>query len=325
MYVVNNENFEDVVDMLKGLSSSYHSATVERVKGIIFLKDENMIKIVNHFSVTEIENVDIQVKVPPMKPFWDIISDEWEEIPHKSPLPNIKDLVEKAEFIGRTEYNNKNILIIMNKEYDKVSDLKTRYVFSQGFLPEGCMCAQFKIINGEPIFEIPNFPKKFVVSENSSIPKEYLKEKIIYQCGLDDQGDVVVLDVISKFGKTKSGLITTDIAFDCKSLPSVNSFFGIHPELMTCSNMLDINKDENDEPLTMPPIHVPGKFLYDIMFVFNLCKNGFFYIHFQERNLNSNEKDRFILLESSSKDKDEPKIRVILTPIQLYERGIQNA
>lgn len=317
MLKVTQENFDKIVEDLYSAATTHSSAGYYSSKGIIFNKPENRILVCNPVFMIDIRDVEIDIPVNPMTSFFDLVDGVWKEIPFKiDPFKYLEDSVNKCRFIGKTAYYGKNIMKIINLEMKKSIDQKTRYIFTHGFLADNCMCATFNLVGGEPVFEIQGFPKKFRISEHSMIPKEHVKEET-YACSFEDLGDVIELNVITKHGKTRSGLIVSENYFDGRALAPINGFMDVHPELMTCSNVLEIAKDDRGEPLTMPPIHLSSITLYDCLQAFKICKESYFYLHFQEKV------NQPIMLESASVHPDDPKVFIVTSPLRL-DGGIKN-
>lgn len=317
MYTLSNSNMDEFMAKVFPAASSYSEVKLsENSKGILFDKQENKVIIGSPFFGVEIGNIDIQIDVPPVTPFFDVVEKKWTK-PNDIALDlqnNFKDIISNANFIGYTSYYANNIINMLSKQVKPLAEFKCRYIFNQGYIPEGCMCVTFKMIGGDPIFELRGTNLKFVISDYSRIPKDKIQEGT-YICAIDNQGDTVVLDVLSKYGKTRSGLNISEIYFDGSKLEAVNGMMEIPPELMVCSNVLEVREFNNDgEPLSMPPIHLGALLLYDLLHLFTLCRTGKFNLYFKEKT------DEPVFLESQSQHPDDPKINIYMSCIRLDGR-----
>jgi len=308
--IINNENFGEVVAKMLRAASEYHKAERFDTCGIIFDKDDNSLKLISVWFFVRVTNVKIEIDIPRGKPFYNVLGKVWTEIPYEKPVEYyMEKRAESYNFVGRTEYYANNILNIINKETEKVLDLRARYVFVQGFLPQGCAAITFKEENGKPVFKAPKIPKKFVIDENSAIPEKFVQPGITYACTLNDCGDTVTLDVITKFGKTRSGMFVSEVKYDSKCLPRLNNLEIIHPELTVCSNILETS----DEEINMPPIHLGAMLLYDLLKILLICKTSKFNLHYQEK-INDD-----IWIESVPEDYDDAKVSIFFPPYDYYK------
>lgn len=307
--IINDKNFGEIIATTLRAASEYHKVLRFDTCGIAFDKEKGTIRIISFCFYVEISNVKIELDIPKDQPFYNILLKKWTSIPYSRP---IEYYVEKKhstyKFVGKTEYYANNILNIIKKEEEAVLDLRARFIFVQGFLPQGCAAVTFKGTKGNPVFELKGSNKNFVVSPNSTIPKEFIEPGVTYACALNDNGNVE-LDVICKFGKTRSGLHTSEIMYDSKCLPRLSNLEIIHPELTSCSNTLD----SIDGAGTMPPIHVGAMVLYDLLKIFILCKNSKFNLHFQE------EINKDIWMESIPVDDTDARVSVFLAPYDYYK------
>lgn len=308
--IINEKNFGEFIAVALRAASEYHKVLRYNTCGIMFNKKEGTAKVISNYFYVEMSNLKIEIDIPEDKPFYNVFLKQWTSMPFSKPIEyHVEKAQAKYKFIGKTEYYANNILNIIKKEEEAVLDLRARFVFVQGFLPQGCAAVVFKGEKGNPVFELKGVDKRFVVSQNSTIPKEFVEPGIAYACALNDMGSVVELDVLCKFGKTRSGLYVSEIMYDSKCLPRLNNLEIIHPELTCCSNTLDTVEGLS----TMPPIHVGAMILYDLLKFFLLCKSSKFNLHFQE-NINSD-----IWMESIPVDEEDMHLSIFLTPYDYYK------
>ena len=308
--IINEKNFGEVVAKMLRAASEYHKAERFDTCGIVFDKEDNALRLISIWFFVRITNVKIEIDIPKGKPFYNVLTKQWTEIPYTKPLEYYQSKKEETyNFVGRTEYYATNILNIINKETDKVLDLRARYIFVQGFLPKGCAAITFKAENGKPVFKAPKIPKNFVIGKHSTIPEEFVQPGITYTCALNDCGDIIELDVITKFGKTRSGMYVSEIKYDSKCLPRLNNLEIIHPDLTVCSNVQESAKEE----LSMPPIHLGAMILYDLLKILLVCKTSKFNLHYQE------EINKEVLIESIPIDDDDARVAIFLSPYDYYK------
>lgn len=308
--IINEKNFGEFVAAALRAASEYHKVLRYDTCGIIFDKKKGMAKLISFCFYVEMENLRIELDIPEDKPFYNVLLRQWTSIPYNKPIEyHVEKRQSTYKFIGKTEYYANNILNIIKKEENAVLDLKARFVFVMGNLPQGCAAVMFQGEKGNPVFQLKGVNKKFVVSENSTIPREFVEPGIAYACALDDCGDTVYLDVLCKFGKTRSGLHVSEIMYDSNCLPRLNNLEIIHPELTCCSNVLDTVAGSS----AMPPIHLGAMVLYDLLKLFLMCKSSKFNLHFQE-NINSD-----IWIESIPVDEEDMKLSIFLAPYDYYK------
>ena len=308
--IINEKNFGEFIAAALRAASEYHKVLRYDTCGVIFDKEKGTAKLISFCFYVEMENLKIELDIPENKPFYNVFLRQWTSMPYSKPIEyHVERRQSTYKFIGKTEYYANNILNIIQKEEEAVLDLRARFVFVQGFLPQGCAAVVFKGEKGNPTFELRGVNKRFVVSENSTIPKEFVEPGTAYACALNDTGSVVELDVLCKFGKTRSGLHVSEIMYDSKCLPRLNNLEIIHPDLTCCSNVLDTVEGSS----SMPPIHVGAMVLYDLLKLFLMCKSSKFNLHFQE-NINSD-----IWIESIPQDEDDMKLSIFLTPYDYYK------
>lgn len=307
--IINENNFGQVIATALRAAGEYHKSARYDTCGLVFDKENGTIRIISLYFYVEITNLKIEIDVPKDKPFYNVMSRSWTTVPYLKPIEYyVNKKHETYNFIGKTEYYANNILNIINKEKEKVLDLRARYVFVQGFLPQDGAAITFREENGKPVFSLKGVNKEFVIAKNSTIPEEYVKPGVTYACLLADRGDYIELNVISKFGKSRSGMYVSEVMYDSKCLPRLNSLEIIHPELTECSNVL-LKPDE----ISMPPIHVGAMILYDLLKLFMLCKSSKFSLHFQE------EINKDIWMESIPVDDDDARVSVFLSTYDYYK------
>lgn len=313
--IINNENFYEVIDILLRTATVYSPSQDFSFSGILFNKERRSVSVRQVYFLLDIENVDIQIDIDPSKPFFNVALRTWMSAPPKMDMNILrKDLIETNKFIGKTEYYANNILNNIKKEEEMVLKRKTRYIFVNGFMPQGHAAVTFSFdANGRPFYSNSRIPKKFVIDSESTIPQECLAPGVTYTCSVEDMGDGTIrIDPVTKFGKTRSGLLISPELFDPVIMPKLDSLEIIHPELMECSNTLDMVEGFN----AMPPIHTSTILLYDLLKTFMLCKSSKFELHFQER-INS-----LIMLTNKPQDDKDPLITIYLA-VRDYYGGIQ--
>lgn len=311
MMKINKDNFDEVISICLRAATEYQKVNFNASKGIIFDKGNHRIQMISPFFYIEILDVEIDLDIPKDKPFFNILFGEWGPVPLPRPIDDqVKEMIESCKFIGSTQYYASNIINIISKEMDPVMKQKARYVFNQGYLPEGTAAVTFKDENGKPVFKLGNSPKKFVIAGDSKIPEEFVVPGITYACKPTESGGVVELDVIKKFGKTSSGLYVSTKFYDSSCLPLLNEGSLIHPELTECSNVLDAI----DEAITMPPVHVNALMLYDCLKTFLLCESTKFNMHFQEKLSTP------IWLDGIKSKETDPKINIYIAPHNYHAR-----
>lgn len=307
--IINNENFGFIISTALRAAGEYHKSARYDTCGLAFDKERGTIRIISLYFYVEISNLKIEIDVPADKPFYNVVTKSWTSIPYMKPIEYyVNKKQETYKFIGKTEYYANNILNIIGKEKEKVLDLRARYIFVQGFLPEGGAAITFSEQDGKPVFALKGVDKKFLIARNSIIPEEYVKPGVTYACLLEDRGDCFEINVVSKFGKSRSGMYVSEVMYDAKCLPRLNSLEIIHPELTECSNVLD-----KPEDISMPPIHVGAMILYDLLKLFIVCKSSKFNLHFQ-KEINAD-----IWMESIPVDNEDPKVSVFLSTYDYYK------
>lgn len=308
--IINEKNFGEFVAVSMRAASEYHKLFRYDTCGITFNKEQGTARIVSRYFYIEMSNLKIELDIPRDKPFYNILLKQWTSLPFSKPIEyHVERRHSTYKFIGRTEYYANNILNIIKKEEESVLDMRARFVFVQGFLPQGCAAIVFKGEKGNPVFELKGTNKRFIVSQHSTIPREFIEPGIAYACALNDCGDTVELDVLCKFGKTRAGLHVSEIMYDSKCLPRLNNLEIIHPDLTCCSNSLETVEGTS----TMHPIHVGAMILYDVLKLFLLCKSSKFYLHFQE------EINDDIWIESIPVDDEDMKLSIFLCPYDYYK------
>lgn len=311
--IINERNFGEVVAKLLRVASEYPKIERYDTCGITFNKKERCLKIINSFAFVRVDNVDIEINISEDKPFYNVLTKEWTRNPYPAdPDFFMSKRAETYNFVGKTEYYGTNILNILNKDIDKVLQGRARYVFVQGYLPQGCAIITFKDENGRPVFRHPKLDKEFVISENSTIPEEFINVGTSYICALDQCGDRINLDVLAKFGKTRSGMFVSEVKYDAKCLPRLNNLEIVHPDLTCCSNVLE-PEEQGKELISMPPIHVGAVLLYDLLKVLLLCKSTRFTLHYQE------EVNKDIFIESMPVDDDDVKVQIFFPPLDIHK------
>lgn len=311
--IINNDNFGEVISKLLRFCSEYPKVKNLESCGIIFNKEERTLKAINPFAFLRVDNVDIEINYPKDRPFYNVLLRDWTSIPFSAPVDSFMEArARDYNFVGKTVYYASNILKILNKDIEKVIDNRARYVFVQGYLPDGCAIITFKNENGKLVYKHPKISKEFIVSENSSIPEEFLEEDTPYIAALNMENNNIFLDILSKFGKTRSGMYVSEIRYDAKCLPRLNNLEIVHPDLTTCSNVLE-PEVEGGEFISMPPIHVGAVLLHDILKAFLLCKSTKFILHYQE------EVNKDLFLESVPVDDNDAKVRVYFPPLNIHK------
>lgn len=311
MMVVNNENFGKVLEACLRLASEFQKVNHNAARGILFDKTNGKIQIISVFFYAEISDVKIELDIPAGKPFFNTMFNEWIEPPFPKPIDgDVKAMIDSCKFVGMTQYYGSNIINIISRDIEAVMDLKARYVFSHGYLPENTAAVKFRDEDGKPVFRLANSSKKFVIAKDSVIPESNVVPGITYACRPRQSGDVVELDVLKKFGKTSSGMFVSDVYYDSSCLPMLNDGSIIHPDLAECSNIFEACDDE----IKMPPIHVSAVLLYDALKLMLLNKSSKFNLHFQEK-INT-----FIRLESVKTCDTDADINIYLAPLDLSAR-----
>ena len=201
--IINEKNFGEFIAAALRAASEYHKVLRYDTCGVIFDKEKGTAKLISFCFYVEMENLKIELDIPANKPFYNVFLRQWTSMPYSKPIEyHVERRQSTYKFIGKTEYYANNILNIIQKEEEAVLDLRARFVFVQGFLPQGCAAVVFKGEKGNPTFELRGVNKRFVVSENSTIPKEFVEPGTAYACALNDTGSVVELDVLCKFTKS---------------------------------------------------------------------------------------------------------------------------
>lgn len=274
--------------------------------GLFVDKLKGTIRIISPFFYVEINDLQFEMEVP--DEFYNVYTKDWMKSPYKAKIEDVvNNRQQNYKFVGKTSYYANNILNILNQDMDRVIDGTSRYIFVQGTLPNGSAIVTFKDNGGKLFYEIPNFPKEFVIDDKSEIPEKDIKPGVTYICYMEETQNRVYLNVVSKFGKTRSGMYSSDIYYDSSCLPLLDELKIIDPKFMECSNTLDI------APCThMPPIHLGSMIFYDLLKIFLICKNSKFNLHFQEK-INED-----IMMESESSDKGDPHISIFLAPYDYY-------
>lgn len=309
---LNNETFKNLKDYALRAMSEYHSPGKLLFYGAFCDKQKRTIFMLSPYFAVEIENVDMDEFVSDEKPFYNSALDEFTSYPYEAPIEVIMSEMGEFNPIGHTTYSATDIIRIMDKAKKEVFNRTSRYVFAQGFLPEGTAPIKFRAgQDGRPFFSMPNANKEFIISEYSTIPEQYIIPERSYACRLNDVGSHYTIDVVEMFGKTKSGLVISEECFDPANLDSINSFEGLYSELMVCSNTLEIA-----DGAVMPPIHLGSLLFYDILKIFMSCKNPVFNLVFQEA-VNSR-----VILENVPEGEDDIAIRVHVATLN-QEYGFQ--
>lgn len=307
MLKVTEEVFGQFIDLGYKAMCDYIKVGRFDTCGLFVDKLKGTIRIISPFFYVEVNDLRFEMEVP--NEFYNVYANEWTKSPYEV---NIADVVnnrhQNYKFIGKTEYYANNIINILKTDMDRVIDGSSRYIFVQGTLPDGAAIVTFKEKNGDLYFEIPGFDKEFIIDEKSEIPKSDIKPGVTYACYTEETSRSVYLDVICKFGKTRSGMYSSEIFYDASCLPLLDELKIVDPKLTECSNMLDIAPDTH-----MPPIHVGSMILYDLLKMFLICRNSKFQLHFQEK-INSD-----IMMESTSDDANDPHISVFLAPYDYYK------
>lgn len=320
------QKFNEVLSYLLRSSTEYHNPGKYNFYGIVFDKEKRAALVITPVFVIEVNNIDMGNFVPDDKPFFNCIFKEFTEL--KYPVnPELEKLAKEGKesittrkiidellaemgefnFVGKTVYSITNILDIMQRAKKEVMiDESTRYVFSQGFLPPDTAAIKFsKGTDGKPFFSLKGVDKEFKVSQYSTVPFDIIEAGETYACAVNDMESYFSLDVITKFGKTRSGLIISDGIFEKENIPKINNFEGVPVDLMTCSNVLDMQPNQ-----IMSPIHIDGLILYDVMRVFLMCKNPLVELHFQKSS------DDFLMFSSIPVDDDDVYIRAYMGPLR---------
>lgn len=310
MMVVNNENFGKVLDSCLRLASEFQKVNHNSARGILFDKEHGRIQIISIFFYAEISDVRIDLDIPAGKPFFNTMFNEWIEPPFPKDINgDVRAMIESCKFVGMTQYYASNIINIISKDIEAVTDLKARYVFNHGCLPEGSAAVKFREENGKPVFKLANSPKRFEIADNSHIPADKVVPGVTYACRPREVNGIVELDVLKKFGKTSSGMFVSTTYYDSNCLPLLNDGSIIHPELTECSNVFEACDD-----IKMPPIHVSAILLYDALKLMLLNKTTKFNLHFQEK-INT-----FVRLESVRTCDTDAAINIYLAPLDLSAR-----
>lgn len=311
--IIDEKEFNRVCDTMLRTATEYHKLGDTKTCGIYFDKENSVIRIISLYFFIEIQNADIRIDVPKNAPFFNIINNEWTDVPFARPMEEYMERKARSyEFVGRTEYYAKNIMSIIQKEEEKTMKLKTRYVFVQGFLDEGTAILTFKSINDRLYSEIKG--RKFVVDKNSFIPEQYVIPGLTYAVSVTGTSNgCITVDVIERFGRTRSGLYVTETVFNAeKCLPLLDKIRNVHEQLTECSDVLDTINNE----VVMPPIHMNAMMLMDLLRIFTLNTSTKFSLHFQQ-NINSD-----IFMESIPEGDEDYKILIYASTLDYY-RTIQ--
>lgn len=293
------EKFEEIRDYTFRLMSEHHSPTALAFYGAYFDVEKDLILMLTPAFVAEIHNVDSKEFINKEKPFYNAAWNEFMSVPYNRPIESFFKEIGDFHAIGHTTYSATDIINILKRHEKYVLDGVARYVFVQGFLPEGCAPIKFKNVNGKPFFGLPNNPTEFTIDEDSVIPERYIEFDKSYACEVINKDSGYSLNVLELFGKTRSGLIISEKNWRPEYLEKANRLEGLYSDQMICSNILEIAEGE-----VMPPIHMTPIMLYDVLKIFMLCKNPIFNLVFQK------EVNSHVRLESVPQDDDDLFIRV---------------
>lgn len=313
--VVNTKNFGYVISRMVELVGQYGvvDQTLYGRRVIKFDKKNRMLEAISPFYILTVENVDIDLPIEEPNIYYNVMFQKWQPCPtdKEKTEAKIKEIFTGMDFIGKTLFYANNILNLMDIKREYVDSEQTRYVFVNGFLPsEDCAPMTFNIVNGVPERVMKN-GIKFIVSENSEIPREYVKSGDTYAVRpVGKEGNNIVVDVLCRFGRMRSGLVVSTRPYTSDKLALVNKLEIVHPELTECTNDLSLKPGFS----AMPPIHFGGKLLYDVLKVFTLAKSSKVELHFQEGI------STLTLLTNVEQDKDDVKITCILAPLDLNAR-----
>lgn len=320
MAVLDQAMFDKIVSYSLGGVSDHKNPKRITKSGIFFDKKNKSIVIASPFTLIEISNIEIGNIVPDDAPFFNSPMGEFRQYPFTKSVEELYAEIGEFKPVGHVTYSATDIINILepairhsrdrdfetprskNDYMNRISVVPGRYVFVQGFLPEGCAPVKFKNVGGRPSFSLKGVSKPFVISSNSNIPEKYVVPDKCYACRVTETPERFELDVVSLFGKTKSGLVmATGGYYDHNNLELINRLEGLYTDMMVCSDLLVKN-----EECYMPPIHLTVELLYDTLKMFMLAEVPLFDLIFQE------EVNSHILLQSKPQNDNEILIRAYM-------------
>lgn len=315
--VVNKENFGWVISKMVRLVGLYgvSDQTSYDNRVVLFDKKNRRIESVSPFYIMAIDNVDIDLPIEEPKNCYNVMLQKWQEMPERIDIAKknnkVKEEFDKLKLIGRTSFYANNIMKVMDMQRKYVDADQARYIFVHGFLPdETCAPMTFNIEGEKPIRRMRS-GKAFIVSEGSPIPPEAIKAGDTYAVKpVGKDGNNIIVDVLCRFGKSRSGLLVSPRPFTSDKLALANRLEIIHPELTECSNFLELKEGYKQ----MPPIHFKAKLLYNILKVFNLAESSKVILNFQEQIASP------ALLVNEPQSKDDIEITFLVAPLTLDSR-----
>ena len=315
--LINKENFGFVISKMVRLVGEYGAMdqTCYDNRIICFDKTNRKMEMISPCYIMILENVDIDLPIEEPNNCYNVMLQRWQQMPERIDVAKknnkVREEFEKLKLIGRTSFYANNIMKVMDLQKRYVDSEQARYIFVHGFLPdETCAPMTFVIENGKPIRRMKS-GKAFVVNGNSPIPEEAIKAGDTYAVKpVGKDGSNIIVDVLCRFGKTRSGLLVSPRLFTSDKLALANKLEIIHPELTECSNFLELEEGYSQ----MPPIHFKAKLLYNVLKVFNLAQSSKVIMNFQEEIASP------VLLTNEPQGKDDIIITCLLAPLSLNSR-----
>lgn len=293
------QKFEELINLTKRSAVEYHNPKYYQYYGVTFDKTKNTIILMAATHVIEISNIKIN-DISEDKPFFNCMFNEFTPMPFQ--IAPLLEEMGPMNFIGRVQYPAPNLFDILLKAEKEVIENKTRMVFVQGFVQKGTAPAKLSLIDGAIGLNLKSGVLR--VHPKSHLQADTLIPGETYMCAIISEGDEKYLDVISKFGKARAGLLITDGVFDPAWIPSINALEKIDAALTTSSNKVDIMPNE-----IIPPIHIDGAILYDTLKVFAFIQNPMIEMHFQR------ESAAPVMFQNNPQNDDEPQIKVFIAPL----------